>query len=711
MVEHQQAQKSTESKSNIQTRTIPPKQIPISNPMAIIQRARINPKSLTHADVMQLQCTIGNRAVGKLLTEIGLIPSKTAQAPVKMQQIPEEEKEPLQGKMAEAIQRQEIPEEEEPLQSKMIGTIQRQEPEEEEKLQMKPVVQRQEIPEDEEPLQSKFAKPLQRQEIPEEEELLQGKFESKPEQEICPSCSEPTIKREENLTGLPDNIKAGVENLSGIDMSDVRVRYNSDKPAEVGALAYTQGIDIHVASGQERHLPHEMWHVVQQKQGKVQPTKNFNKILINDDLELEREADLNGTKILQKMHSLESTASEEEPHIENGTNSQIIQRDVGFEFETGWQVDHAEVINKNSPLEYFPLKKKDKIGTINFDGYKMEADEAGEGLSEIEFIVYPPVQEGKEGLKRLTYIMDSLESFGLFLENKAATMEGNSFLLKEATGYDADTLFRITPMKKILEAGPQVTSGLDLEKIGRLRSLNRFNKFIYPEDVAPRELESTFDILEDNAQEIAEKNRDLSSQLQGLLVLIKNYLEAGCDKHKEEDLDIQTRSKLALNYPKRIADVLLARTDFGKLFSLIPKEEQRKFISDPNSWVDLVMGILPDFVKKTDSVIQRGIQVDENDPEKGITIPDLTIEYWLKEMLKGIDRLSLIKDAESMGEMKGKTEKVGKFDQSEEPTLFSEPPVDAGIFEFRRAQTQKLPLLRWKPFAIEFLKFITRVHR
>ena len=81
MAEYQQAQKSTESKSNIQTRTIPPKQIPISNPMAIIQRARINPKSLTHADVMQLQRTIGNRAVGRLLTEIGLIPSKTTQTP------------------------------------------------------------------------------------------------------------------------------------------------------------------------------------------------------------------------------------------------------------------------------------------------------------------------------------------------------------------------------------------------------------------------------------------------------------------------------------------------------------------------------------------------------------------------------------------------------------------------------------------------------
>ena len=119
MAEHQQTQKSTESKSNIQKQTILPKQIPTSHPAAIIQRARINPKSLTHADVMQLQRTIGNRAVGQLFSEIGLIPSKAKQTqPVQMQTIPEEEKEPLQGKLAEPLQRQEIPEEEEPLQGK-----------------------------------------------------------------------------------------------------------------------------------------------------------------------------------------------------------------------------------------------------------------------------------------------------------------------------------------------------------------------------------------------------------------------------------------------------------------------------------------------------------------------------------------------------------------------------------------------------------------
>lgn len=166
MPEHQQIQQSKKPDTISQKQSTPTKQISISNPMAIIQRARINPKSLTHADVMQLQRTIGNKAVGILLAGTGNN-SKTFQSPVQRQEILEEEicplciqkqeipeeEEPLQGKMVGAIQRQEIPEEEEPLQGKMIETVQRLEPEEEGKLQMKTIVQRHKM-EEEEPVQA-----------------------------------------------------------------------------------------------------------------------------------------------------------------------------------------------------------------------------------------------------------------------------------------------------------------------------------------------------------------------------------------------------------------------------------------------------------------------------------------------------------------------------------------------------------------------------
>lgn len=116
----------------------------------------------------------------------------------------------------------------------------------------------------------------------EDEDTLQGKFE------------QPVQKK--NETGMPDNLKAGIENLSGFSMDDVRVHYNSDKPATVQALAYTQGTDIHVAPGQEKHLPHEAWHVAQQMAGRVEPTTEIGGMPVNDNAALEHEADVMGEK-------------------------------------------------------------------------------------------------------------------------------------------------------------------------------------------------------------------------------------------------------------------------------------------------------------------------------------------------------------------------------------------------------------------------------
>lgn len=108
------------------------------------------------------------------------------------------------------------------------------------------------------------------------------------------------VQKKPNKTGMPDNLKSGIENLSGHDMSDVRVHYNSPKPQQLSAHAYAQGTNIHIASGQEKHLPHEAWHIAQQKQGRVKPTMQMQGgVNVNDDKALEKEADVMGGKALQ----------------------------------------------------------------------------------------------------------------------------------------------------------------------------------------------------------------------------------------------------------------------------------------------------------------------------------------------------------------------------------------------------------------------------
>lgn len=142
---------------------------------------------------------------------------------------------------------------------------------------------------------------LQRDEIAaplEEEELsaAAGTSQTKQKDNTSTASHAPVAQKKGNDTGLPDTLKAGTEALSGIALDDVRVHYGSSKPAQLNAHAYAQGTDIHVAPGQEQHLPHEAWHVVQQKQGRVAPTITVDDVAVNDDPTLEREADVMGAK-------------------------------------------------------------------------------------------------------------------------------------------------------------------------------------------------------------------------------------------------------------------------------------------------------------------------------------------------------------------------------------------------------------------------------
>lgn len=95
-----------------------------------------------------------------------------------------------------------------------------------------------------------------------------------------------------NLTGIPTQTKLEFETRSGFSFADVRVHYHSDKPAKIGAQAYTQGTQVYIGPGQELYLRHELGHVIQQKQGRVGATASIGGAPINDQIALEREADL-----------------------------------------------------------------------------------------------------------------------------------------------------------------------------------------------------------------------------------------------------------------------------------------------------------------------------------------------------------------------------------------------------------------------------------
>ena len=231
----------------------------------------------------------------------------------------------------ESVQRKGNPEEEELLQGK-FATVQRQSPEEEELLQ------------------GKFAA-VQRKGL-EEEELLQGKFATVQRKE-----TEGQKASSPNNTGMPDQLKAGVESLSGISMDHVKVHYNSPQPAQLSAYAYAQGSDIHLAPGQEQHLPHEAWHVVQQLQGRVQPTLQAKGVSINDNDGLEREADLMGSKALTQINPDPFSAPPKEVSLS-------VSDDVSQKRSDGEpSVIEAKAIGSNAPIQM--VKPGSKADALN----------------------------------------------------------------------------------------------------------------------------------------------------------------------------------------------------------------------------------------------------------------------------------------------------------------------------------------------------------
>ncbi|MFW9264768.1 DUF4157 domain-containing protein [Nostoc sp. CALU 546] len=101
---------------------------------------------------------------------------------------------------------------------------------------------------------------------------------------------------------MPKLVQQKMETSFGTDFSDVRIHEGS-QAEKIGALAYTQGQNIHfqpgkyqptTQSGQEL-LGHELAHVQQQRAGRVTGPQSKG-VAINTDSQLETEADIMGTK-------------------------------------------------------------------------------------------------------------------------------------------------------------------------------------------------------------------------------------------------------------------------------------------------------------------------------------------------------------------------------------------------------------------------------
>lgn len=117
-----------------------------------------------------------------------------------------------------------------------------------------------------------------------------------------PTSEEPKKKTRSSsppANGIPDSIRAKMESVFNIDVSSLNIVQNSGAAKAAGALAFAAGNTIHFAPGQfspetpqgQHLLGHELAHVVQQREGRVQANGEMNGMAINNDQRLEAEAD------------------------------------------------------------------------------------------------------------------------------------------------------------------------------------------------------------------------------------------------------------------------------------------------------------------------------------------------------------------------------------------------------------------------------------
>ena len=158
--------------------------------------------------------------------------------------------------------------------------------------------------------------------------MLQKVSASKPkEEESIQAKSNPETNLAGSSQALPNTLVDGFKGSTGHDLSNVDVHYNSPEPENMGALAYAQGNEIHLAPGQEQHLPHEAAHIVQQREGRVKPTGETNGQPLNDDPKLESEADAMGAQALQlKTDNSAAVAPEESSAVVTQLYRNPIQR-------------------------------------------------------------------------------------------------------------------------------------------------------------------------------------------------------------------------------------------------------------------------------------------------------------------------------------------------------------------------------------------------
>ncbi|OLP17676.1 hypothetical protein BST81_15260 [Leptolyngbya sp. 'hensonii'] len=504
---------------------------------------------------------------------------------------------------------------------------------------------------------------------------------------------------------LSEDVREPMERSFGADFSGVNVHMDADSDQlnrSLSSRAFTTQQDIFFRSGEyspssrsgKELLAHELTHVVQQN-GRVRQ----------------------GQPGQGDTRPIAGSLAQRSP--------QVIQRDVGFEFEVGkWNLEKL-----NAPLtpKQKTGKKTVKNAQIDPNGlnkdtvvhagpnFNLKPDQGDDGWH-IEFVIEPPLPETSSGKKQLKTTMNQMKRLGdllISMRSEAKIKRTNSpfhrILSADAGLGMGDVL--ITPFST-MPAEPQVTAGIRLDQLASI--MEKMSPANLPGETPAKSQQrkqgaaylgyknvTDTQLVSSSPAEARARFADFpgknlrspdtaSDSLISLLALMRAYLD---------------RASRSMAYAKTMAP-LMARTDFAKTFNLMP--EATYYRSYPNEWVALVLHV-------------AGMTGQGNQPfftgavtyTQGTDLTDLrnalSREQWVRGISQGTDYLTEKNFPDQnvaaylfgLGKLGKRTDKVG---QRRKFFGTSTEVAEAPIFEFRR-MAGDLPHTAWPQLALELFTY------
>ncbi|MCG8697529.1 MAG: DUF4157 domain-containing protein, partial [Bacteroidales bacterium] len=523
----------------------------------------------------------------------------------------------------------------------------------------------------------------------------------------------------ENKTGLPLNLKTGMENLSGYALNDVKVHYNSPKPAQLRALAYTQGSNIYLGPKQERQLAHELGHVVQQKRENIAPTFRMNGYNINDNPRFEREADALGNAALRNTQTL-GGGYKTEKSTPNG--APVIQRKIGFEFEVSSNIETYQSAEQGG---YKSLNKKDKI--INGTDFYVEADGLPAGRTSWEFVTVP-FPETKTGLKRLILACNHMEYIVEALQKSPiqTPVKVNRTLIGEHGNPVNDRYFHKTYMDPLM-VKPQVTAGFSLSA---LDSMYKLVSTSVTSNNNPNLVRDIGNLQNDNNVEKSAHSHDSG------LGNMRKCADKAINRMGLNVIGSTTELRALVTYlmqmivggnsnitatPKTVMQLVLARTDLAATFNILPPQFITHFRADPNRFVQLVMSASNEFngarLAENKPVIGKKLFTNlmySIDPRSNMKSPfkKVSRRQWLRGLVNGTDLLSAgnypVRDNWFTSGQNKTDLKANQLLDSMGQLGNRLDPGNRPIFEIRSSKSIFAGLMT--PYALDFFNYVLFLH-